>query len=75
MLLHLKDGRLPTKANIPLSEVFLIRLPKDQEILLKAFLSTERLGVSVDGMVYKAWDLPGLSKAWQRLNKCKLWTQ
>jgi hypothetical protein len=63
VLLHLKDGRLPTKANIPLPEVFLIRLPKDQEILLKAFFATDELAVSVAGLVYKAWKLPGLSKA------------
>jgi hypothetical protein len=31
--------------------------------LLKAFFATDELAVSVAGLVYKAWKLPGLSKA------------
>jgi hypothetical protein len=59
VLLHLKDGRLPTKANIPLPEVFLIWLPKDQEILLKAFFCDRRVGCQ------RRWfGLQGLEIAW-----------
>ena len=75
VLLHLKDGRLATAGKIVLPEVFLIGLPKDQEIMLKAFFASEDMGVSVEGLIYKAWNTPGLSKAWQRLKKCKLLEQ
>jgi hypothetical protein len=50
VLLHLKDGRLATAGEIVLTEVFLIRLPKDQEILLNAFFASEDIGVSVAGL-------------------------
>ena len=60
MLLHLKDGRLPTAGEIVLPEVFLIGLPKDQEILLKAFFASEDMGVSVGGLIYKAFALPAM---------------
>ena len=76
MLLHLKDGRLATSGKIVLPEVFLIALPKNQEILLKAFFASEGMDVSVEGLIYKVWNnMPGLSKAWQRLKKCKLLEQ
>ncbi len=72
VLLHLKDGRLATTGKIVLPEVFLIGLPKDQEILLKAFFAAEHIGVSIEGLIYKAWNTPGLSKSWQRLRTCNL---
>lgn len=75
VLVHLKDGRLATAGKIVLPKVFLIGLPKDQEILLEAFFASEHMGVSVEGLVYKAWNTPGLSKAWQRLKQCDLSTQ
>jgi hypothetical protein len=75
VLLHLKDGRLATSGKIALPEVFLIGLPKDQEILLEAFFASEDMGVSVEGLIYKAWNTPRLSKAWQRLKKCNLLKQ
>ena len=72
VLLHLKDGRLATAGEIALPDEFLIELPKDQEILLNTFFATERMGISIEGLIYKAWNTPGLLKAWQRLKMCNL---
>ena len=41
-------------------------------VSLASITAQNTIGVSVAGLDYKAWNTPGLSKAWQRLKKCKL---
>jgi hypothetical protein len=66
VLLHLKDGRLATAGEIVLTEVFLIRLPKDKEILLNAFFCERRYrrqccGLGLQGVEY-TWVVEGMAE-------------
>jgi hypothetical protein len=69
-----KEGSLPIDAKgEPMNEkVLIIFLPKDQRFLMNEIYNSETLSIFVGGVAGKKYELPGLSKAINKLQSCPI---
>jgi hypothetical protein len=69
-----KEGSVPIDAHgEPMSEkALLIFLPKEQRFLMNEIYKSEWLHISVGGVASKKYELPGLSKAINKLQTCPI---
>jgi hypothetical protein len=72
VILHVDTTRLGATGHVLHDLQFLIRPNDRRDLLLSNFFQTETFAVSVSGLTIKAFNVPEIAIAWNRLQKCAL---